>query len=102
MRRNYIFQMAVWAVAFVLIVVVIRFAHAQEIPQGLSPTQQQEYIAILLYDRIQLLKEKDQLRMQQMDQARIDDAKAKALADYWTKYVAGLNADLIQGKLRKK
>lgn len=84
-------------IRFVLLVMVAAFVsgiiygtvHAQEAPQ-LSPQQLEEYVAILLYDRVQLLKEVDKYQMQALDQKRADDAKAQALADYWQRYVAGL------------
>lgn len=55
--------------------------------QQLSSKQLEEYVAILLTDRIQLMKENDQLKLTQADQQR----ETAALADYWKNYVEGLD-----------
>lgn len=82
-----IFAVVVWTAVFILTGVLL--AHAQEIPK-LSQQQLEEYVAILLYDRVQMLKDADKDKMALMDQKRVSEEQASALAAYWRAYVDGL------------
>ena len=71
----------------VIAATLIFFATGVAQAQQLSQIQLEEYVAILLTDRIQLMKENDQLKLTQADQQR----ETAALADYWKYYVEGLD-----------
>lgn len=86
------------AITIVLLFAIGGISFAQQapsfVPQHLTSAELPSYIAILLEDRLELQKDKDELRLQ-LGQMRsllsIEEKRDAALADYWKRYVEGIN-----------